>query len=73
MNEVTVGLYLVCFAATCGAAIAFMWTTMTATLRELDKPIKRTYDIHPEMEDVKDGEELLVFRTFTLEEDTEEE
>ena len=71
MNEVTVGLYLVCFAATCGAAIAFMWTMMNATLKDLDKPIKKTYNVHPEMEDVKDGESLLVFRAFTLEEDTE--
>ena len=73
MNEITIGLYLVCFVLTCGAAITFMWTMMNATLRDLDKPRKKTYNLHPEMEDVKDGEELLVFRTFNLEEDTDEE
>ena len=73
MNEITIGLYLVCFVLTCGAAITFMWTMMNATLRDLDKPRKKTYDIHPEMRDVKDGEELLVFRAFTLIEDEDEE
>ena len=33
---------------------------MTTTIDSLNKPIKRQ-NIHPEMTDVKSGEELLVF------------
>ena len=32
---------------------------MNATLKDLDKPIKKTYNVHPEMEDVKDGKGYL--------------
>ena len=38
---------------------AFMYSMMKSTLREFDKP----RNIHPEMEDVKSGETLLVFST----------
>ena len=39
-----------------------MFKTMTATFEEFNKPpIKRPR--HPEMEDVKNGDELLVFRS----------
>ena len=37
---------------------AFMYTTMKATLNEFNKPNR---NVHPEMKDVKNGEELLVF------------
>ena len=37
---------------------AFMYTTMKATLNEFNKPSR---NVHPEMKDVKNGEELLVF------------
>lgn len=61
MNQVTVFLYLLCFAAVAGATFAFMFKTMTATFEEFNKPpIKRPR--HPEMQDVQDGDELLVFR-----------
>ena len=63
MNEVTVFVYLVFFVGLFGATFAFMWKMMTSTLESfnnLDKPIKRTK--HPEMKDVKNGDELLVFR-----------
>ena len=42
-----------------------MFTMMTSTLKELDKPKKDKTVLpapHPEMENVKYGEELLVFR-----------
>ena len=52
-------IYLICFAATLGAAFAFMWRSMDLVFREIDKPSSK---IHPELKDVKPGEELLVFK-----------
>ena len=52
-------IYLVCFAATLGAAFAFMCRSMDLVFREIDKPSRK---IHPELKDVKPGEELLVFK-----------
>ena len=42
-----------------GAAFAFMWKSMSIVQDELKKPVRKR---HPEMEDVKEGERLLVFR-----------
>ena len=52
-------IYLIFFAATLGAAFAFMWRSMDLVFREIDKPSRK---IHPELKDVKPGEELLVFK-----------
>ena len=52
-------IYLICFAATLGAAFAFMWRSMDLVFREIDNPSRK---IHPELKDVKPGEELLVFK-----------
>ena len=52
-------IYLICFAATLGAAFAFMWRSMDLVFREIDKPTRKN---HPELEDVKAGDELLVFK-----------
>ena len=52
-------IYLVCFAATLGAAFAFIWRSMDLVFKEIDKPSRK---IHPELKDVKPGEELLVFK-----------
>ena len=57
--SVLILIYLVCFAATLGAAFAFMWRSMDLVFREIDKPSRK---IHPELKDVKPGEELLVFK-----------
>ena len=54
MNEITVLIYFICF----GATFAFMWRMMTITLKDFD----RVKTIHPELRDVKPGEELLVFK-----------
>ena len=62
MNDLTVLLYLLCFAIVVGTTFAFMFTMMKSTLREFDKP-RLTRNVHPEMEDVKSGETLLVFST----------
>ena len=56
-----------CFVSLLGATFAFMFTMMTSTLKEFDKPKKKSKTVipapHPEMEGVKYGEELLVFRS----------
>tara|TARA_B100000424_G_scaffold62358_1_gene45455 strand:- start:164 stop:394 length:231 start_codon:yes stop_codon:yes gene_type:complete len=59
MNDLTVLLYLLCFAVVVGMTFAFMYTMMKSTLREVDRP-KRP--VHPEMQEVKTGDQLLVFR-----------
>ena len=58
MNEITVLIYFICFAVVFGATFAFMWRMMTITLRDFD----RVKNIHPELKDVKPGEERLVFQ-----------
>ncbi len=44
-----------------------MWKSMDLMFKELDKPPQK---IHPEMKDVRSGDELLVFR---IKEDVEED
>ena len=51
--------YFFCFALVTGTAFAFMWRSMDLVFREIDKPSRK---IHPELKDVKPGEELLVFK-----------
>jgi len=58
MNEITVLIYFLCFGVVFGATFAFMWRMMTITLRDYDK----VRSIHPELKDIKPGEELLVFK-----------
>ena len=59
MNDLTLLLYFIMFAVVVGMTFAFMYSMMKSTLREFDKP----RNVHPEMEDVKSGETLLVFST----------
>ena len=59
MNEVFVSIYFFFFALVTGAAFAFMWKSMDRLFDELDKPPQK---IHPEMKDVRSGDELLVFK-----------
>tara|TARA_B100000965_G_scaffold367865_1_gene354132 strand:+ start:3943 stop:4155 length:213 start_codon:yes stop_codon:yes gene_type:complete len=59
MNDVTIFIYLVFFVSLCGATFAFMWRMTGAVLQDVRKP-PRT--VHPEMKDVQNGEELLVFK-----------
>ena len=61
MNNFTVFLYFLMFAATAGATFAFMWKMTSASVEDMNKPVRKR-NIHPEMKDVQDGEELLVFR-----------
>ena len=58
MNDTTVLLYLLLFTIVLGMTFAFMYGMMRTTLNEFNKPRR---NVHPEMEDVKTGDELLVF------------
>ena len=70
MNDFMVFLYLTFFVALFGATFAFMFKTMTATFDEMNKPTKtKRSDLHPEMQDVQSGEQLLVFNPPKDEED----
>ncbi len=60
MNDMTIFIFGIGFALTAGAAFAFMWKSMTYTFETMNKPIKRT--VHPEMSEVENGTELLVFK-----------
>ena len=66
MNDLTVLLYLTMFATIVGTTFAFMYTMMKSTLREVNSPRRK---VHPEMEDVKTGDELLVFNLDEEDED----
>tara|TARA_Y200000002_G_scaffold35072_1_gene25669 strand:- start:146 stop:379 length:234 start_codon:yes stop_codon:yes gene_type:complete len=68
MNDLTVLLFLVMFASIVGMTFAFMFTMMRSTLREFDKP-KQVTNVHPEMQDVKTGDELLIFNVDDDEDD----
>ena len=59
MNDFTIFIFGLSFAAVVGATFAFMWKMTGAVLEDVKKP-RRT--VHPEMKDVETGDELLVFR-----------
>ena len=59
MNDVTIFIFGLSFAAVVGATFAFMWKMTGSVLEDVKKPRKI---VHPEMEDVKNGDELLVFK-----------
>ena len=70
MNDITVFLYFICFAAVAGATFAFMWRSMGFVFKNMEKYVdKPSRKIHPEMSDVKSGEELLVFKAEDEDED----
>ena len=70
MNDTTIFIYFICFAAVAGATFAFMWRSMGFVIKNMEKYVDRpSRKIHPEMSDVKSGEELLVFKA----EDEDEE
>jgi len=58
MNDITVLLYLLLFTIVLGMTFAFMYGMMKTTINEFNKPRR---NVHPEMEEVKSGDELLVF------------
>ena len=66
MNDEFVFIYLFLFTILLGASFAFMWKSMDLLFKEVDKPLQK---IHPEMKDVRSGDELLVFKVVEKEED----
>ncbi len=58
MNDITIFIFGLIFAAVVGATFAFMWKMTGAVLEDVKKPRKI---VHPEMKDVQSGDELLVF------------
>ena len=61
MNDLTVFIYFLCFAAVAGATFAYMYAMMNSTLLEVNRQREKR-NVHPEMSDVQSGEELLVFK-----------
>ena len=59
MNDITIFIFGLSFAAVVGATFAFMWKMIGAVLEDVKKPPKI---VHPEMKEVQDGDELLVFK-----------
>ena len=58
MSDTLIFIYLIFFVMLFASTFAFMWKMMGSTLNDFNKP-KR--NVHPEMTDVKTGDELLVF------------
>tara|TARA_B100000530_G_scaffold53523_1_gene30066 strand:+ start:362 stop:598 length:237 start_codon:yes stop_codon:yes gene_type:complete len=71
MNDLTVFIYAVFFFAIAGATFAFMWKMTSISIESINKPVQRK-PLHPEMRDIESGEELLVFKANTEDEDDEE-
>ena len=67
MNDISVLVYFLLFAVVVGMTFAFMYVMMRTTINEFNKPRN---NIHPEMEEVQSGDELLV---FTINEDGEDD
>ena len=59
MNDITIFIFGILFAATASATFAFMWRMTGSLLEDIKKPTRKR---HPEMQDVSDGDELLVFK-----------
>ena len=66
MNDITIFIFGILFAATASATFAFMWRMTGSLLEDIKKPTRKR---HPEMQDVSDGEELLVFKELEDPED----
>jgi len=69
MNDITVLLYLLLFTIVLGMTFAFMYGMMKTTINEFNKPRR---NVHPEMEEVKSGDELLVFSMNDDDDDDDE-
>jgi len=70
MNDLTVLLYFIMFAVVVGMTFAFMYSMMKSTLREVNSPRTK---VHPEMEEVKTGDELLVFNLEKQDDDEDDD
>ena len=70
MNDFTVFIYAVFFFAIAGGTFAFMWKMTTISIESINKPTRRA--VHPEMSEVQSGDELLVFKPESDQEDDDE-
>ena len=70
MNDTLIFIYMIFFVILFASTFAFMFKMMGSTLNDMNKPMKR--NIHPEMTDVKTGDELLIFTPEDEEEDDDE-
>ena len=70
MNDTLIFIYLIFFVMLFASTFAFMFKMMGSTLNDMNKPMRR--NIHPEMTDVKTGDELLIFTPEDDEEDEDE-
>ena len=59
MNDITIFIFGIMFASITGATFAFMWKMVGSVLEDVNKPRR---PIHPEMREVQNGDELLVFK-----------
>ena len=71
MNDFTILIYGIFFFAIAGATFAFMWKMTTLSIESINKPITRR-KVHPEMSEVQSGDELLVFKPESEEDDDNE-
>ena len=70
MNDTLIFIYLIFFVILFASTFAFMFKMMGSTLNDFNKPMKK--NVHPEMTDVKTGDELLIFTPEDEEEDDDE-
>ena len=54
-------VYFLCFAAVAGATFAYMYSMMNATLIDFNRS-REGANIHPELSETKDGDELMVVK-----------
>ena len=66
MNDISVLIYFSLFTVVVGMTFTYMYVMMKSTINEINKPRS---NVHPEMEEVQSGDELLV---FTIDEDEED-
>ena len=72
MNDTLIFIYMIFFVMLFASTFAFMFKIMGSTLNDFNRQIKRRGNIHPEMSDVKTGDELLIFTPEDDEEDEDE-
>ena len=70
MNDISVLVYFLLFAVVVGMTFAFMYVMMRTTINEINKPRS---NVHPEMEEVQSGDELLVFTMNENDEDDDDD
>ena len=71
MNDIWVFIYLMGFAAVFGMTCTYMFMMMRSTLNSFENAPRK--QIHPEMEDVKSGERLLIFKSEPEDDDEDDD